>query len=138
MATLEFAAEDVARVVDHALAAKDHQTTVYGQERVSGAAVMLVGDQGVYLMSNGLPADPLGPEQNASSSGVFRRFVAYAKGCDPNKDEDFYENKVALFGGDDGVELLPWCENIRALIDAGTQVVRIRLSADHIRLGPAT
>ena len=55
-------------------------------------AFWLVGDRGVYLMPNSEWTLPPGE----------RRDVAYAQGCNPETDEDFYENKQNLFGGDDG------------------------------------
>ncbi|WP_297500567.1 DUF3085 domain-containing protein [Ferrovum sp.] len=64
------------------------------------AAICLVGDQGVYLMSNGLP--PMLVEGSET-----KRVVAYAKGVDPRTDEEWYRVKRDVFGGDDGVEHLP-------------------------------
>lgn len=46
------------------------------------SSVWLVGDQGVYLM--------------------FDKEVVYAKGCNPETDEDWWEKKGKEFGGDDG------------------------------------
>ena len=51
--------------------------------------LMLVGDQGVYLMSNMV----------GKGSPANNGHISFAKGCDPKKDEDFYENKRFLFGG---------------------------------------
>ncbi|WP_269522617.1 DUF3085 domain-containing protein [Coraliomargarita parva] len=58
--------------------------------------LMLVGDQGVYLMGNEQK------EKSASELGL----VAYAKGCDPRIDKNWWENKQAFFGVDDGAEFL--------------------------------
>lgn len=55
-------------------------------------ALTLVGDHGVYLMP--------GIKGKAPK-------IVYALGCDPDKDEYFYENKVELFGGDDGALRIP-------------------------------
>jgi len=74
----------------------------YGKKR--GKGFWLVGDQGVYLMSNStvvLPsADTIDspPEQRHS-------FVAYGQGLSPD-DENWWELKRATFGGDDGVEFI--------------------------------
>ena len=54
----------------------------------------LVGDQGVYLMSNGKLAEDGKP------------FVVYAEECDPNKNDEWFDVKRRTFGGDDGVEFL--------------------------------
>ncbi|EAB9607508.1 DUF3085 domain-containing protein [Plesiomonas shigelloides subsp. oncorhynchi] len=54
-------------------------------------ALILVGDHGVYLITNA----------KADGSPSSRGTVAYAKGCNPGLDDDFYENKCNLFGGGD-------------------------------------
>lgn len=51
----------------------------------------LVKDTGLYIMTDG----PDG--KNAKESGL----VVYAKGCNPDTDEDYYENSRFLAGGDD-------------------------------------
>lgn len=40
-------------------------------------------------------------------SGEGNSVIYYFKGCDPTKDEDFYDNAWAKFGGDDFGEMLP-------------------------------
>lgn len=62
------------------------------------AGLWLVGDQGVYLMSNAA-------EQEKNDKG--RLPVVYAQGLNPDVDEDFYEQKRAMYGGDDGSDFLP-------------------------------
>jgi hypothetical protein len=54
----------------------------------------LVGDHGVYLMSNGKLPDGARP------------LVVYAEQCDPTTSDDWFHIKRATFGGDDGVEFL--------------------------------
>ncbi|WP_019025370.1 MULTISPECIES: DUF3085 domain-containing protein [unclassified Thioalkalivibrio] len=63
--------------------------------------IFLVGDRGVYMMSSGLP-DLIDP-----AKGSPHRQVAYAKGADPDADPEWYDLKVATFGGDDGVDKIP-------------------------------
>lgn len=60
----------------------------------NGPGLLLVHDQGVYLMSNGTPR-----EVDA---------IAYAEGCDPKIGEfdDWYGKSRELVGGDDFVEVL--------------------------------
>lgn len=53
---------------------------------------ILVGDHGIYMMTNA--KKPKGESKKTK--------VVYAKGCNPDLDEDFYENKMDLFGSDDG------------------------------------
>lgn len=60
-------------------------------------SLQLVGDSGVYLITNadvkGTPAE--------------RGTVAYAVGMNPEVDEDYYERKRDVFGGDDGSVSIP-------------------------------
>lgn len=121
----------VERLLAHAEAAATHSPTLdqlsspaYQKVRVIGriptlddiddtripAGLMLVGDQGVYLMSNGNPClpDPTGAPN----------LVAYAKEADPRgSSSDWYAVKRASFGGDDGTEFLS-AEVIRQALEA--------------------
>lgn len=62
----------------------------------SGArsGLWLVGDEGVYVMSNGKLA------------GGQRALVVYAEECDPKTNPDYWHYKRQYFGGDDGVEFI--------------------------------
>jgi len=84
-----------------------------------GPCLQLVGDQGVYLITNAKFED--------KSSPASRGTVAYAKGCDPNKDDEFYENKVALFGGDDGSVTIPYQWYLMAK-EKGKRVFKVNLT----------
>jgi len=124
----------VRRIVEHALAAKEHRPEVTGYTddfepitKPGKPAVMLVHDQGVYLMSNGSPRDLRG-------EGSERSFVAYAAGCNPERDADWYDTARNLVGGDDFVDTLPWAEAIKARIDAGAGIVCIEFSEAQVEL----
>jgi hypothetical protein len=54
----------------------------------------LVGDEGVYVVSNGKLAEG----QSA--------LVVYAEECDPKTNPDYWHYKHQHFGGDDGIEFL--------------------------------
>ncbi len=98
---LSFNKADVQKLIDHAKSSKKHRLPYGKKKEVPG--LMLVGDQGIYLMSSGIPHLPKeGGKENDS-------FVVYPKQCDPTKMEfdDWWEAKRAAFGGDDGVEFLP-------------------------------
>jgi hypothetical protein len=107
MSVLKFPADLVRKLADHAAAAKDHRPA-YGQPKVPG--LMLVGDQGVYLMSTGLPRLPRAGSEKGS-------FVVYADGINPDVDEfdSWWERKRATFGGDDGADVIPLESFQRAL-----------------------
>ena len=108
---LHFDHAPVARLLAHATAAKEHLPTFeqscdpafLSDGKVDHARIpaglMLVGDDGLYLMSNGMPAlsDPQGRAN----------LVAYAREADPKTSpEESYDIKRAAFGDDDGVEFL--------------------------------
>lgn len=59
--------------------------------------LQLVKDQGLYLINN---ADVKG-------SPEARGAIVYAEGCNPHKDDDFYQNAKWIFGNDDGSEVIP-------------------------------
>lgn len=52
----------------------------------------LVGDKGVYILSNGKLADGQ------------RALVVYSEECHPKGDGDWWDYKRRWFGGDDGIE----------------------------------
>jgi hypothetical protein len=76
--------------------------TLYGT--ATGPGLWLVGDQGVYLMPN---------------TTATKRTIVYARECDPTKldFETWWANKVASFGGDDGVEFID-LNHINGLVGA--------------------
>ena len=75
----------------------------------------LVGDQGVYLLSNGkLPegAKPL---------------VVYAEECDPRTNDDWFAVKRRTFGGDDGVDFID-AEQLEAMMTAAPEATHLRIA----------
>ncbi|NTF72743.1 DUF3085 domain-containing protein [Rhizobium rhizogenes] len=75
----------------------------------------LVGDHGVYLMSNGkLPegAKPL---------------VIYAEECDPRIHDDWFEVKRRTFGGDDGVDFTD-AEQLEAMMAAAPETTHLHIA----------
>lgn len=92
-------------------------------------SLMLVKDQGAYLMA------PTDPRQLVDENGE-RCVVSYAQGCNPNVDDDFYENARALCGGDDFCEAIA-LSDLKGL-DTATEI-HIELTEDSIAvstLGP--
>ena len=92
MPVLRFKAEDVRRVVEHSIAAPRQSDVAYTTKPVEAPAVLLVREQGVYLMSNGQPRDIVGVD------AADRSFCAYAIGCHPEKDADWYETARVAMG----------------------------------------
>jgi hypothetical protein len=79
----------------------------------------MVTDQGVYLMSPGKPAIP-----GANGS---MNLVVYAQGCNPHIDEDYYDNKRMIMGGDDGVDKVP-LDFLKNAISNGAHKLIIKIS----------
>lgn len=78
-AILIFDKSTVWRLLDHA---KNSPTRLNSSEGVSSPALLLVGDAGVYLMSNGSPPQLQdGSVKDAKEAGSTPRLVAYADGC---------------------------------------------------------
>jgi Protein of unknown function (DUF3085) len=85
----------------------------------ASAPVMLVGDQGVYLCTDVEGGKPL---------------VVYARGCNPLKDAEFYENKRRIFGGDDGADPIATAGDMMELAKNCKRVVKMKLTKDAITL----
>lgn len=71
---------------------------------VTGKGFWLIGDQGVYLSPN--TSD--GSYYRQMDKTKWKRLCIYARECDPAKlDFDtWWSNKMASFGGDDGIEFI--------------------------------
>lgn len=88
------------RLIDHARNAPQHLSS-YGEK--SKAALWLVGDAGIYLMSNGSPPQLRdGSIKSVAAAGQSPRLTAYAEGCGPGDDVDnWWPIHNAIEGGDD-------------------------------------
>ena len=75
----------------------------------------LVGDEGVYIMSNGKLAEDQRP------------LVVYAQECDPKTNSDYWHYKRQHFGGDDGVEFLDAAELVK-LINAAPSATHLTIT----------
>ncbi|MBC9881058.1 DUF3085 domain-containing protein [Bradyrhizobium sp. INPA01-394B] len=87
--------------------------------------VWLVGDEGVYIMSNGKLADGQ------------RSLVIYAEECDPKVNPDYWHYKRQYFGGDDGIDFLDaelLVRSIEAL--ASATHLTIAMTDDSISITP--
>jgi hypothetical protein len=99
---------------------------MYGQPETAKPGLWLVGDHGVYLMSNGAP----GMMRPDGKSAV----VAYADGIDPKKDKDWWDAKRHTFGGDDGSVYLD-AAAVRAGL--GGEKFRLGITPESVRIIPA-
>lgn len=103
---LHFKRTDVEKLIQNSLAATEHKT-LYEQPHTAAPGLWLVGDDGIYLMSNS--KEGLKVESDMPSEAP--HFVVYARECDPkNKEaaEDWWSVKRAAFGGDDGADYIPY------------------------------
>lgn len=75
----------------------------------------LVGDQGVYLMSNGKLPEGVKP------------LVVYAEECDPRANDDWFDVKRRTFGGDDGVDFIH-AEQLEAMMAAAPEATHLRVA----------
>lgn len=90
-------------------------------ETEAGAGLWLVGDEGVYLMSNGSLAEGQHP------------FVIHAEECDPKTKPDYWHYKRRYFGGDDGVEFIDAVE-LDKLIAAQPDATHLQIVMDDTSL----
>lgn len=90
-------------------------------ETEAGIGLWLVGDEGVYVMSNGKLAEGQRP------------LVVYAEECDPKTNPDYWHYKRRNFGGDDGVEFIDAVE-LEALVAAQPDATHLRITMDDTSL----
>ena len=86
-------------------------------------ALWIVKDDGIYIVSNGMPKMP--GEDPAHPS---RMFVVYARGFDPDTDPDVHGAACAAAGGDDFAEPIEIDPDLLAFIadpQAGALVVQM-------------
>lgn len=95
---IHFNMAEVRELLAHSKAAPKHRQTVGAKNQ--GYGLWLVGDEGVYLMSNGDPG--LTPGKN----GKKHRSVQ-CKETDIKDPAEQHRMKTLIFGGDDGFEFLP-------------------------------
>lgn len=101
---LTFPRARVDRLLAHTRAAKEH-IALYDDPKTARPGLWLVGDDGVYLLSNGIPR--LGPDP-AEGTPDLRSYVAYADQVNPKTMafDLWWTAKRESFGGDDGAEFL--------------------------------
>ena len=75
----------------------------------------LVGDQGVYIMSNGKLAEGQRP------------LVIYAEQCHPKSDIDWRDYKRRHFGADDGIEFIE-AERVIPLFDRNMRATHLNIA----------
>lgn len=95
---LTFSMDELRPIINHARTSRNHRAA-YADigEQSPGPGLMLVKDDGIYLMSNGMPG--------FMRTDIKAHRVCYARGYDPTKDDDVWERSRAAVGGDDFAQL---------------------------------
>jgi hypothetical protein len=127
---LKFDPALVRRLVDH-VRTSERFLPYYGGTRAE-PALWLVGDGGVYLMSNGLPAMDVNGNLIPENAKDVRRLTAYAVGCNPDCDvfDDWWAVHNAIAGGDDFVQMLSVEDFERVLPSCREHVVVVATDAE--------
>lgn len=99
MGTCVFNAADVKRSVIHALNANQWDMP-FMEDETPTPALLFVHDNGVYVMSNGMPRD-------ISDNDAERCHTVHADTTNPAENDEWWQNASDLVGGDDFVEILP-------------------------------
>lgn len=89
-----------------------------------------------FCRENGLKTYFIAKDQGAylgASAGKGKNVIFYFQGCNPDKDEDWYDNAMAKFGGDDFGEMLDPAE-LKKMLDAGAIKVRWEISSTQIKM----
>lgn len=97
-AHLWFRRADVLELAEHAIAAPDHRPDPYGESSTGSPSLIWVKDNGIFLVSNGLPCQP----RTAADPPDNKMHVVYAHG---HGNGTHWNHGEPL--GDDFVEYLP-------------------------------
>ena len=106
----------IARGIEDAAANGGFRNPYYGIKpgKDEKPGLWLVGDQGVYLLSNGKLAEGQ------------RALVVYSDECHPVGNPDWWHYKRRHFGGDDGIEFLD-AEKLLPLFDRNMRCTHLRV-----------
>lgn len=107
---IHFKRDEVERLANHSREATQHKP-LYEQPETEKPGLWLVGDDGVYLMSNarsGLRKDPEDPESHFVVAYAIEICPVDEKGNKKASIDDWWETKRQAFGGDDGADFIPY------------------------------
>jgi Protein of unknown function (DUF3085) len=101
---LTFLRSEVEQLIEHSKKSPAWES-LYKQPETAKPGLWLVGDNGIYLRSNGNPRF----NKPYEIEGEDGSFVAYAQECDPSKlpFDEWWANKQESFGGDDEIDYIP-------------------------------
>jgi hypothetical protein len=127
MSTLRFPIEGVRKLMDHALAAPSH-FHVFGYPKKTRPGLVVVKDDGIYLMSNGKP-------RLMQSKG--HNVVVYADGFDPTTCDpgSVWDAACSAAGGDDFAEQIALDEKlIKALHERDCTALLVSFDEEAMRI----
>lgn len=106
----------IARGIADASANGGFRNSYYGTRPGEGEkpGLWLVGDEGVYIMSNGKLAEGARP------------LVVYSEQCHPVGNPDWWDYKRRHFGGDDGIEFIE-AERLIPLFDRNLRATHLNV-----------
>jgi|TARA_R110002126_G_scaffold248949_1_gene391760 hypothetical protein len=122
MALLEFATPEVAQLITHAQTCTRFVRKWDGE--VTHPGLILVVDQGVFLMSNGLDAAYI---EEAGLPDT-RRVQAYADGKSPQDDRNWMAEMKAIFGSYTGIYHLDIVQAAEQILDRGDPTLMLSVS----------
>lgn len=125
MRTLKFPIAGVRKLIDHATSATEWSKPFYDEDGTPEPCLLFVKDDGIYLMSNGIPQIPVADDHS---------HVVYAKGYDPHKNGDVWDKCRDAVGGDDFVEYLELQPNLTPIPEGAVAFV-IKVSATRMECG---
>ena len=114
---------------------------IYGRDKIfepqpdeedrAPASVWFVKDEGLYLMSPGVPYQP------SDIKPAPHRYTCYAQGFDPSNENttEWYDRMVSVAGGDDFVEAIPVEDFEDAVFDPNVTHACIELHENSYVLG---
>lgn len=133
-AILRFDKTTVWRLLDHARNAPEHLSPYFQKRR--SAALWLVADAGIYLMSNGSPGIGMNGRMLKNDTKRAQRLVAHADGCGPADEiEDWRPIQETMSGGSDFCEPLSIRQVEAALENCDRQIVLVFGSTHYKILG---
>ena len=134
---LRFPKNEVQKLLDHSLS-KHNYKCLYGNTDTCAPGLFLVGDQGICLMSNGIPM-LLANGASGKPSSELPAMVVYARECNPSNIpfDQWWSVKCNSFGGDDGIEFLG-AEFVHSWIDAHVtnDFLRLEVTTEKIAIAP--
>lgn len=103
---LTFERSTVEELLQHSVNSTSWRS-LYGEKKTQKPGLWLIGDQGVYLMSNGDPGKLIS-KIGEGGPGKESHHVCYADQVNPETldFDEWWSNKRASFGGDDGCDFL--------------------------------